>query len=101
MAIHEELDDENWDIRETFAYFGRAFYMAGVLEVGLAHALMFGEFLMSVRDRLAASNGKGFSQARHEAEFDEYMDAQFRKTMGNLIKHVEALPYFDANLKTR
>jgi hypothetical protein len=30
----DNLDDEGWEVRETFAYFGRA-YMASVLEVGL------------------------------------------------------------------
>jgi hypothetical protein len=97
----DDLDDESWDIRETFAYFGRAFYMASVLEVGLAHALLLGEFLVEVRDKIVASKGKGFDRKQYEADFDSFMDKQFALTMGNIIRRVEKLPDFDEDLRKR
>jgi hypothetical protein len=32
-------EEEGEQIKEVFAYFGRAFYMASVVETGLAHVL--------------------------------------------------------------
>jgi hypothetical protein len=101
MTLDEELDEESWDIRETFAYFGRAFYMASVLEVGLAHALMHGEFMIQERKKFAARMGIGFDRKQYEADFDAYLDKQFAQTMGNIIQRVELLPYFDKDLKER
>jgi hypothetical protein len=63
----EEMDEESWDTRETFAYFGRTFYLASTLEVGLAHALMFTEFLHSVKQEFIKDGGKSFDRARYEA----------------------------------
>jgi hypothetical protein len=57
-SIKEEMDEEAWDIRETFAFFGRTFYMASALEVGLAHALLFTEFLRSVQEEFVKTKGK-------------------------------------------
>jgi hypothetical protein len=96
---HEEIDEESWDIRETYAYFGSAFYMASCLEVGLAHALMYAEFLMEVKRELDATKGKGFDRKQYEANFDAYMNKQFSQTMGNIIKRVNAVTEFSDELK--
>src|ERR1700681_837385 len=81
MSVRDaDLDDEAWDVRETFAHFGRAFYAASVLEVGLAHALMFGEFLLQVGQNIKATKGKGFDRKQYEAEFDAFMERQFAQT---------------------
>src|ERR1700730_18552739 len=101
MLQREEMDEEAWDTRETFAYFGRAYYMASVLEVGLAHALMFADFLREVKQEYDATKGKGFNRAQYEAQFDEYMKKQFAKTMGNIIRKVELLPEINDDLKRR
>ncbi len=93
-----DLTDEMWDVRETYAAFGRAYYMACVLEVGLAHALMYGEFLL---DKLVLNKGKDFDLKQYQSEFDTYMDSQFAKTMGNIIRRIDALPYFNDELKSR
>jgi hypothetical protein len=97
----EDLNDEAWDVRETFAYFGRAFYMASVLEVGLAHALMFGEFMLGEREKMIATKGKGFDRKQYEADFDAYMDKQFGQTMGQIMRRVQSLSGFDDSLKKR
>lgn len=101
MMHREEMDEESWDTRETFAYFGRTFYLASTLEVGLAHALMFTEFLYSVKQEFIKDGGKSFDRARYEAEFDAYMEKQFAQTMGNIISKVEKLPEFSDELRAR
>ena len=99
--MQEELDDESWQVRETFAYFGRAAYMASVLEVGLAHVLMFSQFMMQERDKFVANKGKGFDRKAYEADFDAFMEQQFAQTMGNLIRRVESFDGFDDAIKRR
>lgn len=96
----DELDSESWLVRETFAYFGRAMYMASVLEVGLAHVLMAGQFLKATKEKLIGANGQ-FDQEKYEADFDQFMDDQFKQTMGNLIKRVNEFANFDDGLKGR
>lgn len=90
-ANDKDLSDEIWDVRETYAAFGRAFYMACVLEVGLSHALMFGEFMS---DQLVKNRETPFDLERYQSAFDKYMDEQFSQTMGNIICRVDMLPYF-------
>lgn len=85
MKNDGELDEKSWDLRETFAYFGRAFHFASVLEVGLAHALMYGEFLHAVQAQLKETKGAGFDRARYEADIDAYMQNQFDQTMGSAL----------------
>jgi hypothetical protein len=101
MLHREEMDEESWDIRETFAFFGRTFYMASCLEVGLAHALMYAEFLVEVRSEFDAMKGKGFDRKQYEAKFDAYMNKQFAQTMGNIIRRVSAVTEFSGDLKAR
>jgi hypothetical protein len=102
MSGHDEdLDDEGWEVRETFAYFGRAYYMASVLEVGLAHSLMWGEFMTQEAEKIKATKGKGFDRKRYEADFDAFMDKQFAQTMGAVIQRATMLPAFTDELKER
>lgn len=100
-ARDEHLDDDSWERREVFAYFGSAMYMASVLEVGLSHVLMHGQYMKQVRDNYIAKRGKGFDRKKYEADFDAFMDNQFAQTMGNLIKRVHAFAGFDDQLKAR
>jgi hypothetical protein len=98
-VVHDNLDEENWDIRETFAFYGRAAYMASVLEVGLAHVLMYSQYMKQVHDEFVTTKGKGFDRKAHEAAFDKFMDEQFAQTMGNLIKRLRTFDGFDDDLK--
>jgi hypothetical protein len=100
-VVRDNLDEENWDIRETFAFYGRAAYMASVLEVGLAHVLLHSQFMKRVHDELVATKGKGFDRTAYEAEFDKFMDEQFAQTMGNLIKRLSTFDGFDDALNLR
>ena len=97
----ENLDNESWEIRETFAYFGQTYYMACCLEVGLAHALMYGEFLMRQHQVIVATKGKEFDRRRYEADFDAFMEKHFSKTMGGVAQLAIKLPNFTIELKQR
>jgi hypothetical protein len=97
----ENLDDDSWERREVFAYFGSAMYMASVLEVGLSHVLMHGQFMKQVRDNYIATRGKCFDRKKYEDDFDAFMRNKFAQTMGNLIKRVEEFAGFDDDLKAR
>ncbi|MFD9902471.1 hypothetical protein [Mesorhizobium sp. NPDC059025] len=92
--------DEGEHIKEVFAYFGRAYYEAGVLETGLAIALMQINFLSRVRDQYLADRGS-FDRKQYEAEFDRFMEDQHAQTLGNLIKRVSELPELSNSLKER
>lgn len=93
--------DEGEHVKEVFAYFGRAYYEAGVLEAGLAIALMQIEFLSRVHDRYSSDRGHSFDRARYEAEFDHFMSSQHAQTLGNLVKRVSVMPEFSDGLKER
>jgi hypothetical protein len=99
--VHEELDSHSWEIRETFAYYGRAVYTSSVVEVALAHVLLFAQFMKKVREGYIATKGKGFDRKQYERNFDAFMDDQFAQTMGNLMRRVEKFGGFDDALKTR
>jgi hypothetical protein len=99
--VDEELDQHSWEIRETFAYYGRAVYMSSVVEVALAHVLLFADFMKRVRDGYVATKGEGFDRKQYERDFDAFMDRQFDQTMGNLMRRVEKFGGFDTALKVR
>jgi hypothetical protein len=99
--MDQELDAESWEIRETFAYYGRAVYTSSVVEVALAHVLMFAQFMKQARDDYIATKGKGFDRKQYERDFDAFMDDQFAQTMGNLMRRVEKFGGFDDPLKAR
>jgi hypothetical protein len=68
----EEGDD--LQIMETFARFGRAIYMANVVELGLAHTLLQIEFLTPAREKFIQSQGKNFDRKKFDAEFEAFME---------------------------
>src|SRR3954447_6162211 len=91
--------DEGEHVKEVFAYFGRAYYEAGVLETGLAIALMQIDFLSRIRDQYLTDGGQSFDRVQYECEFDRCMENKHAQTLGNLIKRVSALPELSAGLK--
>ena len=100
-TVREEMDKKSWETRETFAYFGRAFYMASALEVGLAHALLYSDFLAEVQRKYVQTKGKNFDRVKYEAEFDAFFEKRFAQTMGNLVREIERIPEISDDLKKR
>ena len=70
---------EDNHVKTVYAHFGLALYLASVLEHGLANTLMCAELLPS-------RAGSPVPRMQWEAEFDAFMDQQFEKTLGRLIR---------------
>jgi hypothetical protein len=101
LEFHMTEEEQSEQIKETFAYFGRAFYMATVVETGLAHVLLQAEFMKSIHEEYVRTKGKGFDRKQYEADFDAFMERNFAQTMGNLVKRVQKSADFSEDLKTR
>ena len=86
------------EIKEVFAWFGRAIYMANVVEVELAHTLLQIDFMTKVRDNFVRSKAKNFDRKKYEKDFDNFLKEQFSKTMGDLKKEVAKVSDFDEKL---
>jgi hypothetical protein len=93
--------DEGEHVKELFAYFGRAFYMANVLEEGLALSILQLDFLSPIRDEFRRTGRQGFDRAKFEADFDAFMHQQHALTFGNLLRNIQNQPEFDDALKAR
>lgn len=91
--------DEGEHVKETFAYFGRAYYLAGVLDSALALALLFIDFLPSVKAAHLRDRGQTFDRPAYEAAFDKFLADQHAQTLGNLRKRLFASSLLDDALK--
>ncbi len=87
----------NSEVRQTFAYFGRAMYMASCLEHGLIIALMQAE-LMSQVYRRARRERKAPSRGEWEAMFDAYMAKHGLLPLGTLIDRFRSVVKADTAL---
>jgi hypothetical protein len=97
MALDEDDDPQ---VVEVFARFGRAVYMANVVEDQLVLTLMQNQF-MGTKEDFVKAQGKGFDRAKIAAEWDAYEKEQRGKTMGQLRNLVKNSPVFDEALKKR
>lgn len=97
----EDGPDAEFQVREVFAYYGRAAYAASCVETGLAIALMHVELMSQVHGR-ARRERKAPSKAEWEAMFDAYMDKHHLLTLGTLIDRFKSVhrvyPSLDALL---
>ena len=98
MNDQQRSDD---DLTEVFAYFGRAAYVANVLEMALAQTILQIEFMTKVKEEFVRTRAKNFDKQRYEDDFDTFFEKQVGKTMGQLKNGVEGLPGITDQLKTR
>ncbi len=91
--------DKGEHVKETFAYFGRAYYMANVFETGLALAILHLDFLKETMEAIKRAGRRSFNQAKYEEAFDVFMERQHAQTLGNLIKRAQGLADMDMSLK--
>jgi hypothetical protein len=96
-----QLTDEEWEMREAHAFFGRAMFSASLLETALVHTLLNGVFLKRVHARYTASKGKNFHRPTYEKQFDNFMADKEKLTMGGLVNEVCQLSCVSDDLKTR
>lgn len=93
--------DDDLQIVETFARFGRAIYMANVVELGLAQTLVQIEFLTPAREKHIKEQRKDFDRNKFDAEFETFMAERAKQTMGTLNLRVSQKSEFDEALKKR
>ncbi len=79
----EELDPESYQIREVFAYFGRATFTAQCLEQAIIQNLVF-------FDHFPKAIGTIKDKETWTARFDSFEAAELRRTLGMLIKRLRA-----------
>lgn len=91
--------DEGEHVKEVFAHFGLAYYLAGVFEVGLTHALLTLDFLHKQADEIKRVGQCGFDRTKYEAEFDAFYAEQETKTLGKLVKRLHELSDTDDALR--
>lgn len=91
--------DEGEHVKETFAYFGRAYYLAGVLDAALVSALLYLDFLPSVKAAYCEERGQNFDRPAYEAAFDKFLSDQHAQTLGNLRKRLFGSSLLDDALK--
>ena len=97
MAVDENDDPQ---VVEVFARFGRAVYMANVVEDSLVRTLIQINF-MRTKEAFIKAQGKGYDRATLSAEWDVYEKEQRSKMMGELRILVEKSADFDEALKKR
>jgi hypothetical protein len=97
MALDKNDDPQ---VVEVFARFGRAMYMANVVEDGLVRTLMQINF-MRTKEVFIKAQGKGFDRAKLSADWDAYEKEQRGKMMGELRMAVEKSADFDDAMKKR
>jgi hypothetical protein len=91
--------DEGEHTKEVFAHFGLAYYLSGVFEAGITNGLLLLDFLAAQADQLRQGGRKNFDRGKFEREFDTFLDRQYAKTLGNLIKRIHELTGMDQSLK--
>lgn len=94
-------DEEDEQVKETFAYFGRAAYMANVLEQALMNVLMFLEFIKQKKIQFNGKKASEIDYEKYNSEFDDFMTHKFKLTMGELGKKIKELSVFDDELNRR
>jgi len=99
-SVRDNLDDESGQIRDVYAHYGLAMYLAQCLEHGIVLALVYAKLLPQVR--LEAKAAGNFTIHEFERRFDVFMDDHFELTMGGLISRLrnssKLAATFDADL---
>lgn len=93
--------DKGANLTELFAHYGRAVYMANVVETAFAQTLLQVEFMTGIREEFIRTKGKNFDRQKYEDDFDTYFDKQLSRTMGELARRVGEFPDFGDELKGR
>jgi hypothetical protein len=97
MALDE---GDDMQLVELFARYGRAFYMANVVESQLVLTLLQLEFART-KEAFVKAKGQGFDRTKIAADWDEYEEKQHEKMMGQLRISVSKSADFAQDLKDR
>ena len=88
--------DEDEHVKDVYAHFGLAMYLAQVLEHGIVNALVYTDLIPRRAKDIESSE-------QWVREFDDFMNGQFEHTLGKLIKvltkHVPAPRSLEGDLR--
>lgn len=82
--------DESEHCKEVYAHFGLAYYDAGVVETGIAIALLYAKFLTKWKDKIKTGGRTNFDRKSYEADFDAFFKDQHSQTFGNILKGLKS-----------
>lgn len=99
LVMNDAEYDEGEHVTEAFAYFGRAYYEAGVLDSALALAILFIDFLPSVKSDYVKNDRRNFDRPAYEAAYNKFLADQHAQTLGNLRKRLFASSLIEDALK--
>ena len=80
--------EEEEHIREVCAQYGAAMYLVQCLEHAIVNVLVTRDLFLKQTGPMRAA---GSTKEDMYAVFDTYISAQFKKTMGNLIRHLKTV----------
>jgi hypothetical protein len=100
VTLAEHLDRENAHVRDVYAHYGLAMYLAQCLEHGLVLALVYAK-LLPTEVPSVRSSGRAFSVTEFEKRFELFTDEQFSETMGVLIKRLGKASALSSELETQ
>jgi len=89
-TMEDGLTEEQAEIRDVHAYFGRAMHSASCVETGLTIALMQAELMAQTYGR-SKRERKAPTREQWEAMFDHYMAQQEQLTLGVLIPRIRSV----------
>lgn len=81
----EEIDEESWQIREVYAKYGLAMYIAQCFETGLVNLLVS----LKLKDR----------EKIIKSDIDLFMEKNYEKTLGGLIHSLKKVMKTSENLE--
>lgn len=88
--------EEDEHVKEIYAHFGLAMYLAQVLEYGIVNALVYTDLIPRRAKEVATNN-------QWSREFDDFMNVHFKHTFGKLIrtlsKHVSVPSSLEQELR--
>ena len=85
-------DEVSEEVKDVYAHFGLAIYLAQCLEHGLVNGLLF---LDHVPNKVRATK----SASEWEASVDSFMDSKFQFTLGRMIRELKEVSAVDSKLE--
>ena len=85
-------DPEEEQVRDVYAHFGLAVYLAQCLEHGIANALVFADLIPQKADHFPA-------REQWDEDFDAFMGSKFQATLGRLIEQLREVTQIEPDLE--
>jgi len=84
--------DKSEHVKEVYAHFGLAIYLAQVLEYALGFALVYLELIPQQEKRK-------FTREQWIKEYDSFIDRHFEKTLGRMLQNLKSVTSISKDLE--